>query len=108
MNDCTYIILGASGDLAKRKLIPALYQLFVQKKLTKFLIVGAALEDISLDEIFNQAKHFIKNVDEELFEQLKSQAFYQKLDFLSLHDFVALEKTIAALEKKYQLSGNRL
>jgi len=41
MNDGTFIIFGATGDLAKRKLIPALYQLVAKKKLNNFAIIGA-------------------------------------------------------------------
>jgi len=36
-------IFGATGDLTKRKLIPALYNLFLDKELpSRFLIVGVA------------------------------------------------------------------
>lgn len=108
MNECTYIILGASGDLAKRKLIPALYQLLTRKKLTKFLIVGAAVDDTTIDAIFEEAKKFIQDIDEESFAQLQKQAFYHRVDFLVEQDFIALEKQVSALEKKYQLSGNRI
>src|SRR4051794_13283375 len=40
---CSIVIFGASGDLTARKLIPALYQLFVGKQLAEpFRIVGFA------------------------------------------------------------------
>ncbi len=43
MNDLLLIIFGASGDLAKKKLIPALFKLYLEEKLplnTKILGVG--------------------------------------------------------------------
>ena len=44
------VIFGATGDLAKRKLIPALYQLWLKKLLPpNFLIVGASRREISRD-----------------------------------------------------------
>ena len=30
MNDCAIVLLGATGDLAKRKIFPALYHLFLK------------------------------------------------------------------------------
>ena len=46
MNECTFIILGATGDLAKRKLIPALYRLVQDRKIERFVIIGAARDEI--------------------------------------------------------------
>jgi len=38
-----YVIFGASGDLTKRKLIPALYALFIHKLLPeKFALLGVS------------------------------------------------------------------
>ncbi len=51
MNECTIILLGATGDLAKRKLIPALCTLINAKRLTRFLLVGVAFEDVTVDEL---------------------------------------------------------
>src|SRR5580704_9613229 len=40
---CTIVIFGASGDLTARKLIPALYHLYLEKQLPEpFRIVGFA------------------------------------------------------------------
>ena len=41
---CVVTIFGASGDLTKRKLIPALYNLALEKRLPeRFAVVGYAL-----------------------------------------------------------------
>src|SRR3954453_18957609 len=40
----TLVVLGASGDMARRLLFPALYQLDVDKKLGDLRVVGYALE----------------------------------------------------------------
>ena len=39
---CLFIILGATGDLTKRKLIPAIYKLIENKKIDKLAIIGLA------------------------------------------------------------------
>ena len=50
----TLVIFGASGDLTRRKLVPALYQLFKQKLLPPALkIVGVARRPLS-DQAFRQ------------------------------------------------------
>ena len=48
---CAIVIFGASGDLAKRKLFPALYALAFRNLLpTSFAIVGSARTPMSDDE----------------------------------------------------------
>jgi hypothetical protein len=45
---CIVTIFGASGDLTKRKLIPALYNLALEKKLPeRFAVVGYARSEMS-------------------------------------------------------------
>ena len=39
---------------------------------------------------------------------LDERFFYQRLNFLQLSDFVALEKQVTTLERTYSLSGNRI
>ena len=39
--ECAIVIFGASGDLTKRKLLPALYQLAADRKLpASFAVIG--------------------------------------------------------------------
>src|SRR5688572_32623465 len=58
---CSIVIFGASGDLTARKLIPALFHLYVEKQLPNpFRIIGFARREKS-DEAFRA----------ELFEGLK-------------------------------------
>jgi glucose-6-phosphate 1-dehydrogenase len=48
MTSKAIVIFGATGDLCKKKLIPALYQLWKKKLLPEnFLIVGSARREIS-------------------------------------------------------------
>ncbi|MEO8347149.1 MAG: glucose-6-phosphate dehydrogenase, partial [Betaproteobacteria bacterium] len=49
-DSCVMVIFGASGDLAKRKLIPALYNLAKDKLLSpQFAVVGFATRDYTTD-----------------------------------------------------------
>ena len=54
---CTIVIFGASGDLTKRKLLPALYNLKALKLLpTDFAVIGNAVTDGN-DEMYRQAHY---------------------------------------------------
>ena len=50
-DNCIVVIFGASGDLTKRKLIPALFELYRQKLLPeKFGVLGAGRSKFSDEE----------------------------------------------------------
>src|ERR1700733_7525070 len=52
---CTIVIFGASGDLSRRKLVPALYSLAAQNCLARrFAIIGFARTPMT-DEAFQQS-----------------------------------------------------
>ena len=108
MNDCTIIIFGASGDLAKRKIIPALYRLVERNILTKFLLIGAAIDHISSDEMLQRAQEFIENINPAVWEKLKKAALYQPLNFTNSADYADLQQQTDEYEKKYGMSGNRI
>lgn len=108
MNDVTFIVLGASGDLTRRKLLPVLYTQFAARTMEHFLIVGAAFDEVSRDQILMRAKPFIKHLDEEVFKKFAEHFYYQVLDFADADGFSRLNMFVGDLEKKMGLSGNRL
>ena len=49
-DSCVMVIFGATGDLTKRKLIPALYNLAKAKLLSrKFALIGAAFDPLTTE-----------------------------------------------------------
>ncbi|MBB6099772.1 glucose-6-phosphate 1-dehydrogenase [Deinobacterium chartae] len=80
--DSTLVILGASGDLTRRLLLPALYHLDRRSHLGNLRIVGYALEDWSRE-------HFVKHVETNLRQFVPEYApevgarFAARLDYLS-------------------------
>ena len=80
---CTAVILGAAGDLSKRKLLPALYQLAHDGLLADdFAILGVARDDLG-DEGFRdlaaaalREADEVKEFDEAVWERLRSKVFY--------------------------------
>ncbi|MCX5922181.1 MAG: glucose-6-phosphate dehydrogenase [Candidatus Dependentiae bacterium] len=109
MSECTFIIIGATGDLTRRKLLPAIYRLITHKKLEKFIIVGAALEATTIGQILDSAKEFIEgDIDPVIWQKIVDNSYYQSLNVTVPADFVLLDKVVEGLEKKHGMTGNRL
>ena len=108
MKNLIIILFGATGDLARRKLFPALYSLLARKKLENIFVVGAARDDVSAQDVVNKSKEFIQNLDETVWQKLVNATRYHKLDFATEADFTALEKMVSSLEKENSFEGNRL
>ena len=85
---CVMVIFGAAGDLTRRKLIPALYNLAKQQLLSReFAIVGVARNEMSTDEFRKKMSEDIKqfattqNVDTDLWEWFEKRLYYLTGDF---------------------------
>lgn len=108
MNNGTVIVLGASGDLATKKLLPALYRLLADRKVDRLLIVGAALDNMSAQELCERVRPSIDRYDDNTWRLFCSMMHYQQINIDDLADFQKLAAYIAAKEKEHSLSGNRL
>jgi glucose-6-phosphate 1-dehydrogenase len=109
MNNCTLILFGATGDLAKRKLIPALYRLLVEKKIDRLVLIGVALSNSSVAAILEGARPFIDGaVDENIWRTLHECMVFLSFDTTHPEGYQQLKDTVQELEKKYHMSGNRL
>src|SRR5215510_11414486 len=80
---CVVVIFGASGDLTKRKLVPALYRLTQQRLLpAEFAILGSARTKMSHDQFREEMKDAIvtysdaKQVDEAVWDSFAKGIFY--------------------------------
>lgn len=84
---CVMVIFGATGDLTKRKLLPALYNLAKDDFLPhKFAIVGVGRQELSSDEFKSQVvahlKEFIPNgPDAKLLKWFEERTYYTGGDF---------------------------
>jgi len=82
------VIFGATGDLARRKLLPAIYNLAVQRVLPPgFAIVGVAKDDGSDESFRKQAGDSIREhsrtqpVNETVLKSLLAGMRYRRLSF---------------------------
>jgi len=106
--DCVIIILGVTGDLARKKIIPALYMLFAHNKLGNSIIVGAALSDVTKETVLEQIQASSAHFQEATWKAFGERFFYHKLDFASSADFVALAAFVQQKQDAAKLTGNRL
>ena len=61
---CAMVIFGASGDLTKRKLVPALFNLAKVNLLPKnFMVVGVAHDELTQEQFRDQATQFLATAD---------------------------------------------
>ena len=84
---CVMVIFGATGDLTKRKLFPALYNLAKENFLPeKFAIVGVGRQELETDDFRNKImadlKEFIgSSPDEKVLEWFNERIYYTGGDF---------------------------
>ena len=110
----TVVIFGASGDLTKRKLVPALYNLLLERHLSRIAIVGTSRSDLGDDTFRQRAKEGIdafsrrRPVDEDLWNALAPAVHYQPVTYDDPQTFRDLRARLEAVEKQHNLPGNRL
>ena len=114
-DSCTVILFGASGDLAKRKVIPAMYDLAQYNSLGAcYAIIGFARTPMT-DEIFRnnigEAAKTISEVgpiDPQKWSDFAGNLFYTAGDYSDPDSYVRLVGRLAELEAAKKLCGNRL
>ncbi|KAB7706733.1 glucose-6-phosphate dehydrogenase [Bacillus aerolatus] len=115
MDSVSFVLFGATGDLAKRKIFPALYNLFLDEKLSKpFSIIGLGRREWSNKEFQSHVKEslskfsrrFVNNeaqIDEFL------QAFrYCALDVTNSEGYKQVLELVQSREEELSIHGNRL
>jgi glucose-6-phosphate 1-dehydrogenase len=111
---CAMVIFGASGDLTKRKLIPALYNLAKEKLLPKdFAVIGFASSEMATEsyrEKVSQDLHdYASNqVDAAFWDWFKPRLYYIAGDFRDANAYAQLKSLLAQLDKDHNTHGNYL
>ena len=78
---CAIVIFGASGDLTKRKLIPALYELYARGQLPEgTFVVGTSRTEMS-DDAFRESMQPCVRDNAKGFDQAKWPTFAKKLHY---------------------------
>jgi len=114
---CAIVIFGANGDLTKRLIIPALYNLARTKLLPPSLaLVGVDHNKKTSEEWKGQLKDFLaetltknnEEVDESLWQQVARSMTFLSGDFEKPETYAQLKDLLAELDEQHGLGGNVL
>lgn len=108
------VIFGASGDLTARKLVPALYNLYVEGQLPEhFVVLGTSRSDMTDADFRTQVvlesdylKGTLKNSDEAKINSFAEMFFYHDLGASYEVDYEPLRKRVEELNGKKGTKDN--
>ncbi len=99
------VIFGASGDLTKRKLIPALFNLHQQDMLGHpFAILGVSRTQMSDDDFKERMKEFLPENDSS--EDFLSHLYYEAIQTSEEQDYFKLKDRINNIQQNLGAGGN--
>src|SRR3569623_1627587 len=114
---CAVVIFGASGDLAQRKLIPAIYEMARENLLNEnTFIVGFARSPMTDEQYRKESEEAVrkyartKPVDEGLLRKvIERMHYFQGADYGSAEAHQKLAETVSKRDERYGNSEkNRL
>jgi glucose-6-phosphate 1-dehydrogenase len=110
---CVMVIFGASGDLTKRKLIPALCNLAGDGLLSKqFAVVGFSGNDFTTESFRKMLSEEVPKfatvpVSQDLWNWFSERIYYVKGDFGDAEAFKRLQQQVSDADKEHNTHGNR-
>ncbi|MCK4744189.1 MAG: glucose-6-phosphate dehydrogenase [Sulfuriflexus sp.] len=115
---CVMVIFGASGDLTKRLLVPALYNLACDDLLSKnFAVLGTGRSEITDDEFRESMSseenglrgfHTRNEFDEPACDELMSRFHFVPGGLDDPENYKNMKKKVDELNEKFQAKGNVL
>jgi glucose-6-phosphate 1-dehydrogenase len=113
--ECAVVIFGANGDLTKRKLLPALYRLAYDRRLSAgFAVVGISRTAMSDDDFREKMKEAVKQFsedttfDENVWNAFAAGLFYVAGDIADSALYESLAARLKEIETKRHTGGNVL
>jgi glucose-6-phosphate 1-dehydrogenase len=110
---CILVIFGASGDLTKRLLMPALFNLACDRLLPgRFAIVGIAMDEMSTGDFRQKMTEDVKqfttrpDFDETLWAEFVERLHYIQGNFSEKTAYDNLARVVDGLEAEYHTKGN--
>ncbi|MEP7273674.1 MAG: glucose-6-phosphate dehydrogenase [Acidobacteriota bacterium] len=109
---CVMVIFGATGDLTRRKLIPALYNLASRKLLSSgFSIVGCAFNSLTTEQFREQLTAGMKEfatepVDPEIWNWFLQRIYFVSGDFQNPNTYEQLRDLLSKANQSHLACGN--
>ncbi|WP_028399440.1 glucose-6-phosphate dehydrogenase [Ectobacillus panaciterrae] len=115
MESMTFVLFGATGDLAKRKIYPALYNLFVDQKMPQSIsIIGLGRREMSNAEFQAHVEQSVTTFSRRLVhDRFKMEEFldafrYSALDVTNIEDYRKLLNLVERREEELHIPENRM
>ncbi|UCE81794.1 MAG: glucose-6-phosphate dehydrogenase [Deltaproteobacteria bacterium] len=112
LDPCTIVIFGASGDLTSRKLVPALYNLYLNDGLPKpFIIVGASRTQMSHEEFRKSLRYSYpdaEKADLSRWEEFSASLYYKPVTYDLIDSYEDLATFLQELDEKHHTGGNKV
>lgn len=112
---CALVIFGASGDLTKRKLVPALYALTHDGLLPdRFVVVGFARREKSHDEFRGEMRAAVdefsrlRPLKQEVWDRLAPRLYYLPASFDDPAGYERLRAFLADADRQHGIAGTRV
>jgi glucose-6-phosphate 1-dehydrogenase len=111
---CVMVIFGASGDLTKRKLIPALLNLESSGLLSdQFAVIANARADMTVDDyrqkLLQDVREFVSGLpDERLKDWIERRVFYVRGEFADDGTYTRLADTLKLVNEQVHADNNVL
>ena len=112
---CVVVIFGATGDLTKRKLLPALYRLAQQQLIpAEFAILGTARQTLRDDEyralMLEALRTFgdEEKIDETSWNSFADGVFYEPGDVKDPETYYRLKSRLSEIDEQRKTQGNRI
>ena len=108
---CVFVLFGAGGDLTKRKLVPALFNLTKANLLPEnFAVMGVSVDDLSEEAFRDQVSEFLPTDDGNAGARdwLRQRLFYERGDFGDPNTFSTLREALAKVDAERHTQGNYL
>ena len=102
---------GATGDLASRKLYPALFRLFQKGYICNhFAVIGTARREWTDEHFREVVVKSIQSLTEDVnqAEEFASHFYYQAHNVTDTHHYVVLKELSEKLDQQYGIEGNRI
>ena len=115
MPPCAFVLFGATGDLTRRKIVPALFSLHQQGLLPeKFVVVAFARRDKDDASFRNELRAAVQEFAPQLkaesaaWDEFAANIFYLRSTLDDPAGYERLAARLAELDRERGLSGNRL
>jgi glucose-6-phosphate 1-dehydrogenase len=113
LGPCLMVILGAAGDLTKRKLLPALMHLAQENRLPEeFAILGLARGEFTDETYREKVRQDVVEleiaVDAKVLEWIVSRIYFVRGDLDAEASYDTLQQRINEIEPRHRTQGNRL